>query len=535
MSRPRTRIRSVALIAAAVLMMPLMAVAGEPAPAEAVTVTGSCQTPLDLGTTKENGALVGVPIDVDQSRARLSGVPELRELRGILWDRNPPFVPWGQSSSMKLRDAAKRHGITTRDQYVNAIQWDQHLDFMAMERLAESTYIFPEIRHQRTNGSSIYTLSRNGYGLDGENLQWNGMDHSVGPIIEGAIEWWGLREYDYLVSAGGVFTSANGHLHTLMDPSHTGVAFAVNEDNGLSVALVSKRSAVSGQSSVTGDRVVTVGVDSSQIYASAPVLVAVGASIPSVLEAHGINASCVSGAFSSQHPSVATVSADGVVTGKKWGSTTITFRTGTETIRFPIAVKPGSQVSGNGFAFTDVSFTQPFMTEIAWLAQRGHTTGFGWGDSREYRPASSINRDAMAAFLYRLAGSPAYTPPKESPFTDVPTTRAFYKEIAWLAEQDISSGWRVDGGAEFRPLASVNRDAMAAFMYRFAGSPSYTPPASSPFTDVRTTRPFYTQIAWLAETGISTGWQSGSKAAFRPFGQVNRDAMAAFVYRLDQL
>ena len=534
MSRPQARYRRVAMLAAAVLALPLMAVAEQPAPAAAAAVTGACEVPLDLGTTKERGALVGVPIDVDQSSARVSGIPELRELRGIMWDRNPPFVPWGQSGGSKLRDVAKQHGITTREQYVNAIQWDQHLDFMAMERLAESTYIFPQIRHQRTNGSSIYTLSRNGYGLDGENLQWNGMDHSVGPIIVGAIEWWGLREYDYLVNADGRFNSANGHLHTLIDPTHRGVAFAVNEDNGLSVALVSKRSAVSGQSSVQGDQVVTVGVDSSQIYASAPVLVAVGASIPSVLAAHGVNASCVSGTFSSQHPGVATVSPDGVVTGKKWGSTTITFTTGTETIRMPIAVKPGSQVSGNGFAFTDVSFNRPFSTEISWLAQRGHTNGFGSGDHREYRPASSINRDAMAAFLYRLAGSPAYTPPKVSPFKDVATNRAFYKEIAWLAEQGISKGWRVNGGAEFRPLSPVNRDAMAAFMYRFEGSPSYSPPASSPFADVPTDRAFYTQIAWLAETGISTGWRNGSSATFRPLSQVNRDAMAAFVYRLDQ-
>ncbi len=61
----------------------------------------------------------------------------------------------------------------------------------------------------------------------------------------------------------------------------------------------------------------------------------------------------------------------------------------------------------------------------------------------------------MAAFLYRAAGSPAYTPPTVSPFRDVATNQAFYKEIAWVAHKGISTGWS-DG--TYRPLQSVNRD-----------------------------------------------------------------------------
>ena len=38
--------------------------------------------------------------------------------------------------------------------------------------------------------------------------------------------------------------------------------------------------------------------------------------------------------------------------------------------------------------------------------------------------------------------------------------------------------------AEFRPLQPVNRDAMAAFLYRMAGEPEVTLPENSPFTDV---------------------------------------------------
>ena len=540
MSRPsksipvRSRRRALAIVTVAALLSPLITLVDAAPPASAAT-EGFCPAPLELDTNKDSGMLAGVPVDVNQSQARLAGVPELRELRGIMWDRNPPFVPWGSNTTRTLRQVAAQEGIKTRTEYINAVQWDQHLDFMALERIAESSYNFPQFLHQRTNGGSIYTITRNGYGLSGENLQWNGMDSDVPSIIVGAIDWWGVREYDALKAANGRFNSANGHLHTLIDPSHTGVAFAVNQDNGMSVALVADRPAVSGQSSVQGDQLITVGVSPSAVYASPPQVVAVGSRVGFVLAPYSANASCIHGTFSSSHPSIATVSADGVVTGLRHGATTITFRSGTQSYQFRVAVKPPARVSGGGFAFTDVSFNRPFFSEISWLAQQGLTTGNGSGEHREYRPDTSISRGAMAAFMYRLAGSPAFTPPSVSPFTDVSTNHPFYREITWLAAQGITSGWKTDAGVEFRPGNYINRDAMAAFMYRFEGSPAYSPPAQSPFADVATSRAFYKEIAWLAQTGISEGWQSGSKVTFRPFSQVQRDAMAAFVYRLSNL
>jgi hypothetical protein len=181
-------------------------------------------------------------------------------------------------------------------------------------------------------------------------------------------------------------------------------------------------------------------------------------------------------------------------------------------------------------AFNDIPVGTQFHREISWLGSTGVSTGYPNGT---YAPLSTVNRDAMAAFLYRLAGSPSFTPPATSPFTDVATDNPFYKHITWLAGQGISTGWtEADGTKTYRPLQSVNRDAMAAFLYRFAGSPVYTPPASSPFIDVPTNNQFYKQITWLANTGITTGWTEANGAkTFRPLNPVNRDAMAAFLYR----
>lgn len=184
--------------------------------------------------------------------------------------------------------------------------------------------------------------------------------------------------------------------------------------------------------------------------------------------------------------------------------------------------------------FADVLPGAQFSAEIYWLAKKGISTGWVESNgSRTFRPVQPVNRDAMAAFLYRLAGSPAYTPPASSPFTDVPVRTQFYKEITWLASKGVSTGWVEGGGSRtFRPVQPVNRDAMAAFMYRFANSPSFVAPANSPFSDVPVGTQFYKEITWLASTAISSGWTEtdGSKT-YRPVQPVNRDAMAAFMFR----
>lgn len=48
------------------------------------------------------------------------------------------------------------------------------------------------------------------------------------------------------------------------------------------------------------------------------------------------------------------------------------------------------------------------------------------------------------------------------------------------------------------------------------------------FSDVPNGTAFGTEIAWLAETGITTGWSDGT---FRPHEPVARDAMAAIMHR----
>ena len=180
---------------------------------------------------------------------------------------------------------------------------------------------------------------------------------------------------------------------------------------------------------------------------------------------------------------------------------------------------------------TDIA-SNPFADEIRWLAKTGVTTGWPiTEDTAAFRPLQNVNRDQMAAFLYRMAGEPEFAAPATPTFSDVPAGHVFFKEIEWLATQGITNGWTVDGVKQFRPATAVNRDVMAAFLYRFAGEPDYTAPAVSAFTDVPTTHIFFTEISWLASTGISEGWTVSGGAEFRPATAVKRDVMAAFLSR----
>lgn len=172
--------------------------------------------------------------------------------------------------------------------------------------------------------------------------------------------------------------------------------------------------------------------------------------------------------------------------------------------------------------YTDVDAGSKFYTEISWLA--AEDIADGWADG-SFRPTASMGRDAMAAFLYRLAGEPAFVPPVSATFQDVPVGSKFYKEIEWASAQGITSGWP---DQTYRPTQPIGREAMAAFLYRLEGEPGFTAPARATFKDVPVGSKFYHEVEWMASTGITTGWPDGT---YRPTQAVKREAMAAFLYR----
>jgi hypothetical protein len=175
--------------------------------------------------------------------------------------------------------------------------------------------------------------------------------------------------------------------------------------------------------------------------------------------------------------------------------------------------------------FKDVPSTHPYFAQINWMKTAGITTGWSAG---VYNPNAPVTRDALSAFLYRVAGRPAYTAPKVSRFKDVSTKHPLYKEIHWAAAKGLSTGWP---DKTYRPSGVITRDALAVYMYRAAGSPKYTAPKVSQIKDVKVGSTGYKEIHWFMASGVGTQW---ADKTYRPRVTVTRSAVAFYLHRYDQ-
>jgi uncharacterized repeat protein (TIGR01451 family) len=174
-------------------------------------------------------------------------------------------------------------------------------------------------------------------------------------------------------------------------------------------------------------------------------------------------------------------------------------------------------------AFADVPWDHRFFADVEWMSEQGISQGYADGT---YRPTAPVSRQAMSAFLYRMAGSPAFVDPAVASFSDVGAAHPFFHEVEWMAAAGITEGF---DGNRFRPADAVSRQAMSAFLHRMAGSPAFAAPTSPSFSDVGADHPFFHEVEWMAAEGISEGFDDGT---FRPGTAVSRQAMSAFLHRL---
>ena len=146
---------------------------------------------------------------------------ELRKLRGDMWDRNVPF------DGISLRQAAANHGLTTKEQYVNAVQLDPGYQSIALQRAVEAAKKF---EHVRPFNSTCYgncgkedSATINGKGPYGQVLNTRG-------DIASSMQAWGYDELNALYRLNGAWSAdqrnLTGHLHSLINPRVTYVGFA---------------------------------------------------------------------------------------------------------------------------------------------------------------------------------------------------------------------------------------------------------------------------------------------------------------------
>ena len=190
-------------------------------------------------------------------------------------------------------------------------------------------------------------------------------------------------------------------------------------------------------------------------------------------------------------------------------------------VRVPI------QVVGD---FTDVA-GNTFADEISWLVSAGITTGYADGT---FQPSAPVLREQMAAFLYRYAND-GQNPPADAPGSTFSDTRSntFSTHIAWLAGEEITTGYPDGTFRPSAPV--LREQMAAFLYRLAGSPPVSLPLTGSPFADVAVTDTFYTEIVWLESTGITTGYtEADGSTTFRGSQPVLREQMAAFLFRFDE-
>lgn len=173
--------------------------------------------------------------------------------------------------------------------------------------------------------------------------------------------------------------------------------------------------------------------------------------------------------------------------------------------------------------FVDVDQQGPHARAIGWLADRGVTRGC---DVLRFCPDRPVTRGQMAAFLHRFVPDlPVVTEP--TGFEDVSPGEPFSADVAWLLGTGLTRGC---DETRFCPDQVVSRGQMAAFLYRVFAAGAVS--GEAVFADVGDDSPFRTEIAWLAEMGISNGC---GNSAFCPDATVTRAQMASFLHRAGEI
>ncbi len=100
---------------------------------------------------------------------------------------------------------------------------------------------------------------------------------------------------------------------------------------------------------------------------------------------------------------------------------------------------------------------------VSWMVDNGITTGT---TATTYSPYDYLTRGQLAVLLYRLAGSPASPPPAQ--FPDVVEAWQI-TPVGWMLQQGITAGTTA---TTYSPDDTVTRGELAAFLYRYKGSPA---------------------------------------------------------------
>lgn len=148
-------------------------------------------------------------------------------------------------------------------------------------------------------------------------------------------------------------------------------------------------------------------------------------------------------------------------------------------------------------SFTDVNPYDDFSDAVNYLYDNNIMKGI---TSTTFEPNTMLNRAMFVTFLYRLAGEPQEF--ADINFTDVPSGRYFTDAVRWGVHSGIVLGTTE---TTFSPGASLQKQQIVTFLYRFAKYRGYTVPSSGTPTGAGANEVYNyakTPMRWAQDNGI---------------------------------
>ncbi|WP_346662451.1 S-layer homology domain-containing protein [uncultured Merdimonas sp.] len=243
--------------------------------------------------------------------------------------------------------------------------------------------------------------------------------------------------------------------------------------------------------------------------------------------------------WASADPSIATVS-NGVITGVKAGSTTVTATCGNASASVAVTVtaetepdpeEPGTDPGeptpdpepGVTLPYTDVTPDAWYYDTVADVYEKGLMTGM---DATTFAPVETLARAQFAIILYRMESEPDIA--FEATFKDVTDGQWYTDAILWAADASVVTGY---SNGNFGPADKINREQMATMMFRYANAKGLDTSQRADFSsypDASSVSDYARDaMSWCVANGII----SGDNGRLNPQGETARAVCATIISR----